>query len=397
MNKLTRDLAVKLSRMKARTLELVKMETRSEDEQAELAKLEGELQGVELELRAAMLAEPEPEVSESDTDSPEGRELRGLVNRANLGAIFTGVIEHRSINGAERELQEHYGLADNQVPLALLETRAVTPAPSDVGQNQAAILPAVFPQACAAFLGVDMPRVGVGEAVYPVLTTSATVGGPHTDSTSVSETTGAFSADVLSPARLQASFFYRRTDRARFAGMDAALRMNLSDALSDAVDKEVINGSNGLLNGTNLTANNATAADSFNSYRSRFVYDRIDGKYASVSGDVRMVVGAATYKSMSEKYRGNSSDVDALASLMQITGGVKVSAHVPAVASSKQNAIVRRGTRRDMVAPMWEGVTLIPDEVTKAKTGEIVITAVLLHAVKILRADGFAKVQAQHA
>ena len=38
--------------------------------------------------------------------------------------------------------------------------------------------------------------------------------------------------------------------------------------------------------------------------------------------------------------------------------------------------------RRDMVSPIWEGVTLIPDEITQAKKGEIVITAVLLHAVK---------------
>ena len=39
---------------------------------------------------------------------------------------------------------------------------------------------------------------------------------------------------------------------------------------------------------------------------------------------------------------------------------MKVSAHVPPVASKKQNAVVRLGMRRDMVAPIWEGLTLIP-------------------------------------
>ena len=53
--------------------------------------------------------------------------------------------------------------------------------------------------------------------------------------------------------------------------------------------------------------------------------------------------------------------------------------------------------RRDMVAPIWEGISLIPDEITKAGTGQIVVTAVMLHAVKILRAAGFHKQQAQHA
>ena len=51
-----------------------------------------------------------------------------------------------------------------------------------------------------------------------------------------------------------------------------------------------------------------------------------------------------------------------------------------------------------MVAPIWEGVSLIPDEITKAADGEIVITAVMLHAVKILRtADAFFKQQIQTA
>ena len=49
-----------------------------------------------------------------------------------------------------------------------------------------------------------------------------------------------------------------------------------------------------------------------------------------------------------------------------------------------------------MTAPIWEGVTLIPDEVTKAGTGEIIITAVLLAAFRILRTDGFFKQQTQH-
>ena len=82
---------------------------------------------------------------------------------------------------------------------------------------------------------------------------------------------------------------------------------------------------------------------------------------------------------------------------MSVTAGLKVSSHVPAAASNKQNAVIRLGMRRDMVAPVWEGVTLIPDEITKAANGQIVVTAVMLHAVKILRAEGFYKQQTQHA
>ena len=47
--------------------------------------------------------------------------------------------------------------------------------------------------------------------------------------------------------------------------------------------------------------------------------------------------------------------------------------------------------------PIWEGVSLIPDEITKAGTGQVVVTAIMLYAFKVLRTDGFYKVQSQHA
>ena len=136
----------------------------------------------------------------------------------------------------------------------MLETRAVTPAPSDVGQNQSTIIPGVFPQSCAAFMGIDTPTVAVGEAIYPVLATNATVGTPA-ENAAQAETTGSFTADVLSPSRLQASFFYSREDRARFSGMDEALRMNLSEALADGLDQQILAGTNGLASPAATLAN----------------------------------------------------------------------------------------------------------------------------------------------
>ena len=298
---------------------------------------------------------------------------------------------------ARLKSKKHFGLGTNQVPLAMLETRAVTPAPSTVGADQSAIIPGVFPQSVAAFLGVDMPTVGVGEHVFPVLTKNADVGTPA-ENAAQAETTGSFSADALSPSRLQASFFYSREDRARFAGMDEALRMNLSEALGDALDKEILVGTNGLLTGTVLSNHAVTAATTYANYRALFGYGRVDGVYAGGVGDIKIVMGSATYAHASGVFRSdNAGDRAALEDLMSVTGGVRVSAHVTNPSSERQNNIIRLGMRRDMVAPIWEGVTLIPDEVTLAANGQIKVTAVMLYAVKILRAAGFYKQQAQHA
>ena len=203
---------------------------------------------------------------------------------------------------------------------------------------------------------------------------------------------------MLTPSRIQASFFYSREDRARFAGMDESLRENLSMALSDGLDDEILNGTNGLLTATNLANNNVTVATTFALYRSQLCYGRIDGRYSSVEADIRALVGSATLAHMSGAYRGNNADDSALDSLRRIGVQIRVGNHVPAVDSNmRQEAVVRRGMRRDMVTPIWDGVTLIPDEISKAAKGQIVVTAVMLHAVKILRTDGFHKQQTQHA
>ena len=395
--KSSQRVALEMSEKREKLNGLLGVDELSDEQRTEMGTLTERLQQLEIEARAAILAEGEPTITRTVITDGEDRELRSLIDRASVGMIFEAALEHRATDGAEAELQAHYRLSANAIPLAMLETRAVTPAPSDVGQSQSTIIPGVFPQSCAAFMGVDMPTVPVGEAIYPVLATNATVGTPA-ENAAQAETTGSFTADVLSPRRLQASFFYSREDRARFAGMDEALRSNLSDALSDGLDKQILTGTEGLFTGTNLSNHNVTAVTSYANYRSELGYGRVDGTFAGSVGDLKIVMGAATYGHAAGAFRSaNAGDRAALEDLMQVTAGIKVSAHVPAVANNKQNAVIRLGARRDMVAAVWEGITLIPDSVTLADKGQIKVTAVMLHAVKILREAGFYKQQLQHA
>ena len=382
--------------IRTRLAELGGIDEWDDAQRSEADRLRSEYMDVERRTAALTIAE---DIHEPSADAPEVIELDTLRQRSNVGNIFDVAIGHTNTTGAEREIQEHYGLDANQIPLSLLtggelRTRAVTPAPGQVSQNQSEIIPYVFPQSAAAFLGVDMPSVPTGESVYPVLTSVLSVGTPA-ENAAQSETTGAFSATVLSPSRIQASFFYSREDRARFSGMDSALRENLSMGLSDGLDKQVLAGTNGLFTGTVLANHNVTAATTFDNYIGHLAFGRIDGRYASTTADIKIVMGNSAYNDAGQTYRNTSVDRTALDRLMELTGGVRVSAHVPAAASNRQNVVVRRGNNRDMVAPIWEGITIIPDEVTKADVGQIVITAVMLHAVALLRADGYYKQQIQ--
>ena len=329
---------VRLSEVKKGLNELGSKPELSDEDRTQFEVLKKEYGDLEVRYQALTISEGEPEKRETK-GTPAERERTELEARCNVGSIFASVMEHRATEGAERELQTELGLSDNQIPLCLIETRAITPAPANVGQDQATIVPAVFPMGAAAFLGVDMPTVKVGEAVYPVLTNN-TAAGDVAEAGNVTETTGSFSAEVLTPRRIQASFFYSREDRARFAGMDEALRMNLNDALSSGLDKYILAKTDlGLLDfGTDPTAG---SEETFATYRAA-IFGEVDGRYAMTAADVCTLVGGDTFAHMSLKYRGNAADDSALDSLMMKSGGVRVSAHVPV----KDNSNVQQADSR---------------------------------------------------
>ena len=385
----TQKIQIRMSETREKLNDYIATDDGTEN-QAAREKLTAELKAQEVELRAAI------EADDAATTTSETREWSDVSGKFDLGEMFTNVVEHRASAGAIAEVQSERGLGANDIPTEMLmEKRAVTPAPGDVGQTQTEITGFIFPQSVAAFMGIASPVVPVGDATFPVLTSDPAAGVPA-ENAEQAETTGAFTADVLTPGRIQASFFWSREDAARMSGMGDALREALGGGLADKLDKEILQGTNGLLTGTILDNHAQAAASSYADYVAQLLYARVDGRYAFDLSDIRVVMGSDTFGNAATKLPADGEQ-NALARIRSDSGGVRVSANVPAAASMKQNALVRLGTRRDMVAPVWGNVTLIPDEITLAKKGQIQLTAVLLHAVKILRVGGFYKQETNHS
>ena len=398
-------LALKLSEIAGRLNEIgvLEADAYSEEVRAEETKLQTENRETRTRYESALLAEGADAQHAGEQfagDTSEDRAYRKLVSDADLAEIVSASIENRATEGPEAEIQAHHHLTARQVPLSMLrgeEHRAVSTAPTNTGTAEQPVIQPVFAGGDAAYLGASMPTVDAGDAVFPVLKTRPTVGGPHTDSTEVAETVGAWDAELLTPARYQSEFFWKRTDAARFRGMGDSLRQALNSGLSEAVDAQVVSGTNGLLTGTVLANNTVSAQTTWQHYIEQLVTGRVDGRYAANPKAIKLLLGSGTYTHGSSQYRTTESDQSAVDRLMELAADVRVSAHVPAVSSSKQNVLVRLGMRPDMVVATWEGITLIPDEISKAKSGEIVLTAVMLAAVKVLRADGFYKQQTKHS
>ena len=78
-------------------------------------------------------------------------------------------------------------------------------------------------------------------------------------------------------------FLQQRGSARRFAGMDSALRSNLTEGLADGLDDAILSGTNGLFSWQPTLTNNAqTTNDTFDSYLNPICAGiRLTGRYAA--------------------------------------------------------------------------------------------------------------------
>ena len=182
-------LQVEMSEKREKINALLGKDELTDDERAELDVLTKRAQQIEIELRAALVADGEAEEraraafdgTPATPATPEARELERITAGASVVDIVAATVTHRATEGATAELQKHLGIGGDQVPLELLEARAATthtPAPTDGEPVQSQFVPAVFPGGVAAFLGIAQPSVAAGQSSYHVLSTNLTANVP---------------------------------------------------------------------------------------------------------------------------------------------------------------------------------------------------------------------------
>lgn len=93
------------SKIRGRLNELLGKDELTDEERAELDEKTERAQQVEAELRAAIVAEPEPQ------PGPEVRdELAALEKRARVSRIDEGIFTEKGTDGAEKKLQDELGI-----------------------------------------------------------------------------------------------------------------------------------------------------------------------------------------------------------------------------------------------------------------------------------------------
>ena len=376
-------ITIRLSECRQKLNELLGVENRSDEQQAELERLTGEVQTLEPELRAAIAAEPDPQTRTTDTGDPEVRERLELRGKARLGGFLRAALQGRLPAGAEAEYATSLGAADGEIPLDLFEadrpeTRAdvTTPAPaSGTGATLAPIQPFVFAQSIAPRLGITMPSVGSGSysqaTISTALTAAAKAKGGAQESTKATLT-----PLTANPRRISARLSIAAEDVAQIgqANFEAALRQNAQMALSDEYDEQCIAGNGtapnveGLIDQLTNPAD-PTAVATFDAYLKAFS-DQIDGLWASMLSEVAIVANVDAYKLSATKFRdvgtnnGHRGDVSFADYARTHTGGWWTNKRMPATAGNIARGIVHRKGRPGLttaVHPTW--ATLSIDDV----------------------------------
>ena len=383
----------------------------TDEERGELGTLTARLQAIEVEYRAAIVADaaPAPEEREREPDA-EHRERIELRGRARVGEFLKAALTGRAVSGAEAELQQAAGV--DGIPIELWDTpraerraepeqREVTPAPGTVGVNLDPIRPMIFAPSIAPRLMIDMPAVASGSYATGTVTTAVTADAVA-KSADVPQTAGAITVSTTTPHRIGGSLALTLEDIASIGvgNFESILRENLSMVLSDDLDDQLLNGDG---QGNNLTgifqrltdpAAPATGVETWERFL-QIQASGIDGLWASELSQIAIVCNPETYRLAATTFQGTDAEESAAMYLRRAGDAFWTNKRMPDTANHIAPGILCRKGRPGMrmaVAPHW-GYVGIDDIYTGARKGERYFTiSVLVGDVILVQPDAFAQV-----
>ena len=331
-------------------------------------------------------------------EEPEWRQLTSAVTTADYipAALRDGAVEGRAA-----EINKELGLTDRHMPYAALlddEARVEMRQDADVavvdaakGKPRMSVIPRVFRRSDAAFCGVMFPSAPRGLPIYPVFTSGA-AGAMAAPGDGVDAETTTFTGTMIEPTRATANYLLRVEDAAQFADLESLLRADLRAALNKLMDDAVVsldanspNPGSIISHATGAPAADPAAVATLSDLDTAFV-DGIDGLYAYARAGVRLLHGIEL-----EKYLGKTRHTevpDTYAEILGRSGGMRrATSRIP---KDQPSANIERAYRlvpEEMraYAPVWEGLEMIRDPYTDAKSGKVRITMLMLFGFDIPR------------
>ena len=404
---------LRLSEVRKRLNEIAGLEGEAftDEIRSELETLKAEYATLEERHQAAIIAEGEAETraaagfKEPDAEDRELAELRG---KARLGAYIEAAFEQRGVtDGAEHELNQALDIPGNRFPLELLapvEERATTDAESTVtGRTW---LDRLFADTAAMRLGVTMESVAPGVAAYPV-TTAGAAAAQRGRADAAADAAWTVGVTEIKPTRNAVRAVFSETDSARLPGLEAALRRDLSMALTEGIDRAIFLGDAGAgedaaditgLIGASITEVTLTQANKVKAPETLALFaGMVDGKHAASLGDLRVVASVGANTLWLSTIAAAAADTKTIASFLRENGlswGIRGEIET-ATADGDFGAFIGRGRgiRGAAVAAVWNSAMLVRDPYTGAAKGEVALTLNTFWGFALPRASNFQRLK----
>ena len=402
----SQSIQIRQSEIRGRLNELLDKDELTEDERAERDRLTAEFKDSEPNLRAALVSETGPDAEaadEPDADVVDAVQLRDYF-AAGMGGELTGAA--RELNAGldldARPLSGGVWIPPQALMSDDLQERAdtTTGAPTAVGGSQAGILGRLFSDGDAAHLGCTFPTVAPGTATYPAIT-AGNAAAARSKGATADAGAATISAESLKPTRIETRYVVNQESLLELSGMQTALAADLRSATRDKLDALVINGQaaspaiDGLLR-TLPDPTNPTVTVSTIAHVAGLLAGILNGKAAKATTDIRMLCASDTYAVLLGIATNGRTGIDYL---NDITGGVRLSAHVAAKSGDIATYFLygARGGAGRLVAPIWNGgaMQLIVDPYSGHKTGQVAIQGNLFANVDVADSNAYYRGEAK--
>ena len=406
---LTQKIQLEQSKTRERINELLGIAERTDEQRAEMSTLTDRAQEIEIELRAALVSQPEIKIETTDTGSldAEGRERLELRSKSQVVSYIQSAVQMRGVQGPEAEFNAALGMGVDQFPLEMLAPEVRQTTDTDTSTNQGTWLDRLFDMAAARYLGVTFNSVPAGVASFPVTTAGASA---SQQAKSEATTAAAWTIGVteLSPKRNSVQAIFSIEDAARIGpGLEDALQRDLRMALVDGIDRAIFKGDAGPsgtsadiiglqtagISESTLTQSNKVKGDKILELFAGY----IDGRHANAPGDVRIVTSVGSNVLWLTTAQAAAVENQTIAQYLRASGimwNTRGSIDTN-TANGDYGAFVglSQGIAGAAVAAVWEQANMVRDPFTGAGKGEIGITLNTLWDFKIPRTSNFKRLK----
>jgi HK97 family phage major capsid protein len=257
--------------------ELAKADTLTDETRAKIDTLDAEYSDNERRLRAALVAESEErEAAKGELETRSEREWSTMLGGFEMRQVAMALDHGHQLSGQTAEIvsemRSNGQFQGIPVPLMALEQRAGETVAAGVTDpiSTRPIIDRLFPDSVAAKMGAAMVNIGVGEAEWPVVTSSVSAGWADGElapvpGPSVFQTTDRpLAPDHNLGIQMKVS---RKALKQSGAALEQAVRRDMNSALRTELDKAIFTGTGangqplGVVTGAGTYGINSTAMD----------------------------------------------------------------------------------------------------------------------------------------